>query len=379
MNKFKRVIATFLFLLLMSVSVLIPMAQDGKAVAASAKPDDSLGSAVTEARGDVRVSSRIWELLFGKSDNGEAVNVQTNVCKTVILGGDVFGARIKQNSVTVQDPCQVSELKHGDVILKINGTCVYSASEVKDAVKGSDGNPVRIQYKRGRKLLECTLTPILKDGEYRLDIEIRDGAAGIGTITYIDPETGEFGGLGHGICDQDSGEVISISSGTVTGVILGGIQKGESGKPGELTGILTDRKLGEVYANTRVGVFGKLDTPIPQNAKKIELGTKDDVKCGAATIVSTLKNGKKMEYSIEIFDIDKSSDGTKSFKIKVTDPALLAISAGIVRGMSGSPIIQGGKLIGAVTHVMVADPTEGYGIFIENMLSAGKLPMAKAS
>ncbi len=362
-------------LLLVTVSALSLIPRGGAdSVTASAReavPEESVSAL---SRSDVKVSSRIWELLFGKGEEegDKTAKKQTNICKSVILGGDVFGARIKQSSVTVQDPCQISELKHGDIIVKINDRDISSTTDVKDIIRDSGGAPLKIQYKRGKRLSECTLTPTERDGEYRLDIEIRDGAAGIGTITYIDPETGEFGGLGHGICDQDSGEVISISSGTVTGVILGGVQKGESGKPGELTGILTDKTLGEVYANTAVGVFGRLDSFPINKAKTVELGSKDDVRCGVASIVSTLKNGKKMEYSIEIFDIDKGSEGTKSFKIKVTDPALLAISAGIVRGMSGSPIIQNGKLIGAVTHVMVADPTEGYGIFIENMLNAAE-------
>jgi stage IV sporulation protein B len=154
----------------------------------------------------------------------------------------------------------------------------------------------------------------------------------------------------------------------VCGVILGGIHKGESGKPGELCGVLTDKDLGDITVNCECGVFGVM-TDLPTSASVMTVGRRDEVCEGEATIISTLKNGKTAEYKIEIYDIDRTSDGSKSFRIRVTDETLKALTGGIVRGMSGSPIIQNGKLIGAVTHVLVADPTEGYGIFIENMLN----------
>jgi stage IV sporulation protein B len=207
------------------------------------------------------------------------------------------------------------------------------------------------------------------DGEYKVGIGLRDGAAGLGTITFIDPETGVFGGLGHGICDADSGEVILMDSGEVLGVILGGIHKGESGKPGELCGVLTERDLGDLTVNSECGVFGIITNPDYIEGERMTIGRRDEVREGEATIISTLKNGKSAQYKIEIYDIDHASDGSKSFRIRVTDETLKALTGGIVRGMSGSPIIQNGKLIGAVTHVLVADPTEGYGIFIENMLN----------
>jgi stage IV sporulation protein B len=202
---------------------------------------------------------------------------------------------------------------------------------------------------------------------------LKDGAAGIGTITYIDPVTGEFGGLGHGICDSDTGEVISFTAGEVTGIVLSGVKKGEEGKPGELSGMLTDKVSGVLYSNTECGVFGKLDK-IPETiaATPIAIAHRNEVQEGEAIIRSTVKSGAVKEYKIQISEVNKASTGTKSFKIKVTDPTLIAITGGVVRGMSGSPIIQNGKLVGAVTHVMVASPTEGYGIFIENMLNAAQ-------
>ena len=163
-----------------------------------------------------------------------------------------------------------------------------------------------------------------------------------------------------------------MDRGDVCGVILGGIHKGESGKPGELCGVLTDKDLGDITVNCECGVFGIM-TDIPASAQAISVGRRDQVTEGEATIISTLKNGKTAEYKIEIYDIDRDSEGSKSFRIRVTDETLKALTGGIVRGMSGSPIIQDGKLIGAVTHVLVADPTEGYGIFIENMLNTVSL------
>ena len=170
-----------------------------------------------------------------------------------------------------------------------------------------------------------------------------------------------------------------MDSGEVCGVILGGVHRGESGKPGELCGILTDEDFGDLTVNSGCGVFGILTDQAKLQGEKIAVAGRDQVKEGEAKIISTLKNGKTAEYKIEIFDIDRDSTGSKSFRIRVTDEALKAMTGGIVRGMSGSPIIQNGKLVGAVTHVMVANPTEGYGIFIENMLNAANIPMAKAA
>ena len=261
----------------------------------------------------------------------------------------------------------------GDQILAVNGRKVSSAAEVKDAIQNLGSGEITLTCERGGKELNLTLTPAKINGEYKLGIVLKDGAAGIGTITYIDPVTGEFGGLGHGICDSDTGEVISFTAGEVTGVVLSGVKKGEEGKPGELSGMLTDKVSGVLYSNTECGVFGKLDK-IPETiaTTPIAIAHRNEVQEGEAIIRSTVKSGAVKEYKIQISEVNKASTGTKSFKIKVTDPTLIAITGGVVRGMSGSPIIQNGKLVGAVTHVMVASPTEGYGIFIENMLNAAQ-------
>ena len=311
---------------------------------------------------DVRVSSRIWELFFGGDDAALAS------ADALIPGGDVFGAKIKEGHVTVTEDNNALGIKCGDILLKVDGKDVASVIDVRALVLASDDSTVALTLKRGEDTFERTAT--LEGDDKRLGIVIRDGAAGIGTITYIDPDDMTFGGLGHGICDSETGEVVDMQNGCVTGVILGGVHKGEKGHPGELSGILTDREHGVIYDNTDMGVFGKIDAEGLDKSDTLPVAHRGEVTAGAATIISTVKNGKKAEYSVEIFDIDKDSDGTKCFKIRVTDPTLIALTGGIVRGMSGSPIIQDGKLVGAVTHVMVANPTEGYGIFIENMLEA---------
>ena len=258
---------------------------------------------------DFKISSRFWELLVGKNKTEE---------KTVLIGGTVFGAKVKQTCVTVQDSGVYSNIKIGDKLIEINGKEIDSARDVIDIVAQSDGEPLTLTLVRGDKKLEVKLTPKLEDGEYKLGLGLKDGAAGIGTVTYIDPKTGAFGGLGHGICDPESGEVIEIHSGTVTGVILGGAKRGEAGKPGELSGILTDKCVGTVYANTPCGVFGVLDKlPDTDACISVPVGHRSDVHTGAAVIYSTVKNGKTRKFDIEITELDTASQGTKSFAISV--------------------------------------------------------------
>ena len=328
----------------------------------------------TEALSEnVVVGSRFFELFFGKEEDKKE-----NI--SLILGGDVFGVKIKQEHPTVTDAKGVPALRCGDVILSVGGERVKTAGDVKRLVEASGGNSITIRALHQGNEIAVEIRPVLKDGEYKIGLSLRDGAAGLGTVTFIDPKTGIFGGLGHGICDSDSGEIISMESGKVCGVILGGIHKGESGKPGELCGILTEESLGELTVNCDCGVFGIITDKTLISGDLMEIGSRSEVTEGAATIISTLKNGKSAEYKIEIYDIDRASDGSKSFRVRVTDETLKALTGGIVRGMSGSPIIQNGKLIGAITHVLVADPTEGYGIFIENMLeSAGFAELQKAA
>ena len=211
----------------------------------------------------------------------------------------------------------------------------------------------------------------MNNGEFSLGIVLKDGAAGIGTITYIDPETGLFGGLGHGICDPETGVLMPLRSGSSMKVEIGGVIKGKSGRPGELKGYFLSERTGNVKSNTVCGVFGYFSS-IPSLKDPIPVGNRDELKEGKATVYSTLGDDGIKAYEIEISKIDRGSTDNKSFVITVTDDQLKARSGGIVQGMSGSPIVQDGKLVGAVTHVLISDPTRGYGVFIENMLNNSK-------
>ncbi len=329
---------------------------------------------------DIKVGSRLKDLFFGKGDDKDTRD-ELYLCP----GGDAFGVKICGCEVTVTKV--ISEISSGmlhvdDKILSIDGKEISSIKDVKDMLDASGGKELNFEIMRKGKKLSLNITPKDAGGEYHLGVILSDGASGIGTITYYDPTTKEFGGLGHGICSSDGAKVLKMTRGDVTGVVLAGASKGETNKPGELRGVLTDKILGELTANTECGVFGYLaeDSSFASSQyDPIPIAKRDEVNEGEATIICTVKSGRRAEYSVRLEDIDRSSTGTKSFRIKVTDDALIALTGGIVRGMSGSPIIQDGKLVGAVTHVLVGDPTEGYGIFIENMLNAANNSLQKAA
>jgi len=318
---------------------------------------------IRATRDDVKVSSRFYELFFGKQKSGKQE-------RYLYASGEAFGIRLSEPYVTVIEAKEGAPLRRGDKILSIENIKTESAENVKEALKNSHGLPLRINIIRSGEKMTLTVTPAEENGEYRLGIKLRAQSSGIGTITYIDPETLDFGGLGHGVTDPESGECTPISSGEVCDVALGKVVRGEAGKPGELSGVLGRNIRGSIEKNTDCGVFGKLDDAKFDTGILLPVGTRTEITSGEAEIISTIRNGKAQKYKNEISEIDTSSQGSKSFKIKVTDKALITLTGGIVRGMSGSPIIQNGKLVGAVTHVLVANPTEGYGIFIENMLNA---------
>ena len=310
---------------------------------------------------DVNVSSRFYELLFG--------NKNKSAPDYLIVGGDTFGIKIREDYITVSEVSGSSAFRTGDKILSVGGKKIECAEDINDALKESGGRTVNVEIIREGERLTLTVIPKLEDGIYKLGIKLKRFTSGIGTVTFIDPETHLFGGLGHGVYESDGGSIVNIKDGICCDVILGGLKRGEVGRPGELSGILSKNVTGNIFKNTECGVFGVFEN-IADSSLVLPVGTRSDVKVGEAEIVSTVKSGKKAHYKIEITEINEDSQGSKSFKIRVTDGTLIAISGGIVRGMSGSPIIQNGKLVGAVTHVMVANPTEGYGIFIENMLNA---------
>ncbi len=312
---------------------------------------------------NTEVASRLLELFFGARRKEE----EDEQRKMLIPAGTLFGIRIETDGVIVAEVSTrgASSLCAGDIITEVDGTAIKHASDLPALLKNKESTTLTV--KRGKSILK--LNARLLDGQ--LGITVKDTVAGIGTVTFIDPESGAFGGLGHGICSTQGGELTPMQGGMVTDVILGGINRGAEGKPGELCGILRHESIGTLSLNHACGVFGTLNQ-VPEGQQALPLAHKNEVKEGPAQIISTVRAGRTATYNVTLRDIDYNSDGTKSFSIHVEDPALIALTGGIVRGMSGSPIIQDGKLVGAVTHVMVADPTEGYGIFIENMLNASE-------
>ena len=266
-------------------------------------------------------------------------------------------------------------LKEGDVITRVNGAEVDTIEEVQRLLSEREGGPMTIQAMRGRKELELRAEPVKNEkGVYQLGVWLRDSMAGIGTMTFYDPATGQFGALGHGINDVDTSILMPLESGAVMGATVSDVKKGVSGDPGELHGNFDlSRDLGTLYANTGKGIFGRItDTSFGAGLEPMPVAGADQVKTGKASILSNIGGDRVEEFEVQITRVDPDGDGTRGLMVEVTDPRLLERTGGIVQGMSGSPILQDGKLIGAVTHVLVNDPTRGYGIFIENMLEAAE-------
>lgn len=302
--------------------------------------------------------------------------------KLLIAAGVPFGVRLHTDGVIVVNltavgtgenakyPSREAGLHKGDVIISVNGERIGSAKALCDTVGKSEGRELSFTVKREGKEKNISVCP-QKDGEvYKIGVLVRDNAAGIGTVTFIDPATGMFAGLGHGICDSETGELIPISYGSCEDVTLTDIIKGKSGAPGELRGFFSGKKTGKIIGNSFAGVFGALSSvPIELSAEQFPACGRGYAHNGKAYIYTTVDGEGRQKYEVSISAIDEGG-AQKNFIVEVTDETLLSKTGGIVQGMSGSPIIQDGKLIGAVTHVLVGDPSRGYGIFIENMLAA---------
>ena len=303
----------------------------------------------------------------------------------VYVGGIPFGLKFSTRGAIVvgfegedSSPAYRAGLRLYDTVTKINGKEISNASELARAIE--NGNEITLTYERAGREGTVKFKPQYHENEkrYSLGIYLKDSGAGIGTLTYV-LQNGEFGGLGHGICDGETGELTRISGGSVLDVCINGIVRGSRGAPGELKGYFNSSKVGAISKNSECGVFGALAN-IPQKItdKTYSVGLKGELKEGAATLFCTLDDNVRREYSIEISNINQSATGNKCFTVKITDPELISKTGGIVQGMSGSPIIQNGKLVGAVTHVMINDPTVVYGIFIENMLTQSATVQAPA-
>lgn len=264
-------------------------------------------------------------------------------------------------------------LKSGDYIETVNGRVLENKDDLIEMVNACNGSAVHLEVRRNGEVLNIDLDPVqAEDGTYKLGAWVRDDTQGIGTVTYVDTK-GAFGALGHGISDSDTGRLVDAKEGELYETEILGIEKGQAGNPGVMSGVIyygNGTKLGDVTVNSDEGIFGTVNSRFLQNivSEAIPIGFRQDVKKGNAVIRSSV-SGEVKDYDIEIQKVDHAAiQKNKGMTIKVVDEELLELTGGIVQGMSGSPIIQDGKLVGAVTHVLVNDPSKGYGIFIENML-----------
>ncbi len=271
-------------------------------------------------------------------------------------------------------PAEKAGIKKGDIITNIDGSKISSVYELKKALSEFNGKKINITVNRNNKVLTQELTPVksAEEKDFVIGAWVKDATSGVGTLTYINPENNTFAALGHGICSAYNEEIIPSNEGEILSAEIISVVKGKKGIPGELKGTFSsDSKiLGNVKNNTEHGLYGVIKSDLSRQHTPVLVGRREKIIKGKASIITTIENSIPKEYEIEILKISTSQEnGNKDMIIKITDKELLEKTGGIVQGMSGSPIIQNGKLIGAVTHVFVNDPTKGYGIFIENMLS----------
>ena len=301
---------------------------------------------------------------------------------SLIPGGDAIGIEAQTDGLLISDvtdvqttdgtaaPAKDAGLQAGDMITGIDGKPVHTQEEFLDALADSHGR-ITVTYLRGGGEKRCTVQPAdTEDGTRQLGLWLRDGVTGIGTVTYYDPETGTFGALGHGVTDERSGVLLPIAGGTVHEAEISGVTPGEKGEAGALQGVFdVNEPIGTLAENSVFGVFGTCSEP-PDGAC-VETVSDEEVELGSAVIRCTVAGGETRDYEISVKRIFQEDHCTR-YLIEVTDKALLNATGGIVQGMSGSPILQNGKLIGAVTHVLLDDPTMGYGVSIDTMLAAAQ-------
>ena len=284
----------------------------------------------------------------------------------------VVGLTTLDGTGSTASPAREGGVRTGDLILSVDGTEVESAQHLQQLVQQTEGEEMSLTLRRGQRQLSVQCTAAVgADGEYHLGAWIRDSMAGIGTVTFYDPESGLLGALGHGVTDADTGQIMPLESGSIIGSSVKAVRRGSSGSPGELRGEFHEQQvLGQLLSNTERGIFARAEACAVLTAQEaLPVAKAAQVRCGTATVLSNIRGDAVEEFEIEIEKCSLAS-GSRNMVLRITDPELLSLTGGIVQGMSGSPIIQDGKIVGAVTHVFVDDPAKGYGIFIENMLDA---------
>ncbi len=314
----------------------------------------------------------------------KTVDVTVSSGYSVIPSGSPVGIKIYADGLLVVNvakvidgdgrefsPAEEAGIKVGDRILKVNGETVNFSEDMARFINKAEGH-INLEIKRDTKILNVEVNPVSVSGEEKkIGIWVRDSTAGVGTLTFFDPKTETFGTLGHAIADVDTGDIIVPKNGTITDCDISYSKKSTRGNPGELSGVFGEKAIGEVKVNSDMGVYGKLkDFDELNNPGEMKVASRFQVKVGNAKILADVDGEGVKAYDIEIEKVSKSNRiDNKGIVLRVTDPELLEKTGGIVQGMSGSPIIQNDMLVGAVTHVFINDPTRGYGIFIENMLS----------
>jgi len=314
----------------------------------------------------------------------KTIKVHTVEKQEVLVSGSPVGIYMETKGVLVIDSGEITDregirrtpaehiIQSGDYICEIDGKVLTGKRQLMQLVRENQGEPMELQVIRHQETIKLEMTPVeTEDGSYKLGIWVRDNIQGIGTLTYVEPN-GTFGALGHGISDADTGERLEISDGDLYRADILSICKGTAGTPGELRGVINYReenRIGTICGNSQYGIRGQMEPgKYTESMKKIPTGLKQEIQTGKAEIRCDIGDGIR-EYQCEILEIDSNAkDTNKCFVLRITDDDLLSRTGGIVQGMSGSPVLQNGKLIGAITHVFVNDPTKGYGIFIENMM-----------
>ena len=293
--------------------------------------------------------------------------------RTVIPLGKAVGIKLFADGALVVAVENSTVLQKGDLLLKLGGEEVSSIEEVQSLLRESGGAVMTMEVQRGERLLSLADTPKQgADGVWRLGVWIRDSMAGVGTVTYYDPATRSYGALGHGITDVDTAQLMTLQKGSIMPTTVKAVKKGAVGEPGELKGDFSvQRDIGTMGINSSSGIFGTVTEEAFFLGTPMAVAAPHEVRCGEATILSTVWGDETREYAVEIQKVYENGKNGRDMLLQVTDAALLEKTGGIVQGMSGSPIIQNGKIVGAVTHVLVNDPTSGYGIFIEKMMAAG--------
>lgn len=336
-----------------------------------------------QKNGKVNISMKLFGMVKIKT-----IHVDVVPNKKIIACGNTIGVKMMIDGILVLGlsnidtidgksiiPAKETGIKAGDFIISVNGRKMNNIDNLISAVDKSEGNPIKVKYRRGSSFEECEIKPLISvyDKKYHLGLWVRDSSAGIGTMTFYDPETNKFGALGHGIADIDTGTILPVESGEVLKSSILDIKKGKTGTPGELKGtFIDDKKIGDIKLNCESGVYGTLNSSAERfiTGKEYPIAVRTQVKEGPATILCNIEGQKVEEYDIEIQRVSmQNASSSKGMVLKITDKRLLERTGGIVQGMSGSPIIQNGKLVGAVTHVLINDPTRGYGIFVEWMLN----------